>query len=611
MKNLLLSIALLSACGALNAANWSYRGSLHDAGEPANGKYDLRLTLLDESGKNTVSLPITLHDVIVSQGQFSVDLDFGIDLGNAPALRLKTEVAQGDAQFFALGEPSRFDAKAALAGVCWDTEGNAGTNPTTNFIGTTDNQALVFRSNGEQSLVLQPGNIHTPSGGSPRPLTVNVTAGSGDNLIATGVSGATISGGGTLTDPGNPFTTFIGLTARGHSVTSDFSTIGGGYSNFAGGANSFIARFATVSGGAANNASGGSATISGGIVNRAEGNSSAVPGGSNNCAGGSNSFAAGTRAKIRTSTTGTAACAPSSGDNNGDEGSFVWSDAQAADFISNGPNRFLVRATDGATIQRRIGTETSARAPRGYFNVVQGDSGVTPNLTPSANVVGSFESDGDAFLVLTAPAGSSRGLVFRSPISNNEAGFVYASSASGLQFLAGNSVRMTLAGTGQLTLNTLGSAGSTALCRNASNQISTCSSSERYKSDITPLTLGLDAVAQLRPVSYLWKEDGMADVGFVAEEVAALDERLITRNEAGAIEGVKYDRLSAVLANAVQELAARDTLQATEIIALKTQLNQQQSQSDALQSSNRTVEAKLLKLNQRLAAIEAHLAKLQ
>ena len=56
-----------------------------------------------------------------------------------------------------------------------------------------------------------------------------------------------------------------------------------------------------------------------------------------------------------------------------------------------------------------------------------------------------------------------------------------------MQFLSGNSVRMTLAGTGQLTLNTLGSAGSTTLCRNASNQIASCSSSARYKNDIDDL----------------------------------------------------------------------------------------------------------------------------
>jgi hypothetical protein len=40
----------------------------------------------------------------------------------------------------------------------WSVNGNAGTNPFTNFIGTTDNQPLVFKSNSEIVGRLQAGN---------------------------------------------------------------------------------------------------------------------------------------------------------------------------------------------------------------------------------------------------------------------------------------------------------------------------------------------------------------------------------------------------------------------------------------------------------------------
>ena len=46
----------------------------------------------------------------------------------------------------------------------------------------------------------------------------------------------------------------------------------------------------------------------------------------------------------------------------------------------------------------------------------------------------------------------------------------------------------------------------------------------------------------------------MRDVGFGAEDVAAIDPRLAVFNEAGEVEGVKYDRLTTVLVNAVKEL---------------------------------------------------------
>ena len=38
----------------------------------------------------------------------------------------------------------------------WNTTGNSGTNPTTNFIGTTDNQSLVFKTNNSEKLKISP-----------------------------------------------------------------------------------------------------------------------------------------------------------------------------------------------------------------------------------------------------------------------------------------------------------------------------------------------------------------------------------------------------------------------------------------------------------------------
>jgi len=108
-------------------------------------------------------------------------------------------------------------------------------------------------------------------------------------------------------------------------------------------------------------------------------------------------------------------------------------------------------------------------------------------------------------------------------------------------------------GGGTVVIGTLGSAGATQLCRNGSNEIATCSSSLRYKDNIVALDLGLATVALLRPVMFDWKGTGEHDLGFVAEEVNAVAPILTTRNAEGQIEGVKYDRLTAVLAQAMQE----------------------------------------------------------
>ncbi len=85
----------------------------------------------------------------------------------------------------------------------WSVNGNGGTIPGTNFVGTTDSQALELRVNSERALRLE------PDGTSP-----NVIGGHGDNNVAGGVYGATIAGGGQ-----------IGSENR---VIEFFGTVGGG-----------------------------------------------------------------------------------------------------------------------------------------------------------------------------------------------------------------------------------------------------------------------------------------------------------------------------------------------------------------------------------------------
>ncbi|MBK9765527.1 MAG: tail fiber domain-containing protein [Chloracidobacterium sp.] len=124
-------------------------------------------------------------------------------------------------------------------------------------------------------------------------------------------------------------------------------------------------------------------------------------------------------------------------------------------------------------------------------------------------------------------------------------------------------------GTGRVKAVQLGSAGSTALCRNASNEISTCSSSARYKDNINTFTSGLELIRKLRPVSFNWKDGGIADMGLVAEEVNAVEPLLTSTNDQGEVEGVKYDRIGVVLINAVKEQQSQIEAQQREINELK------------------------------------------
>lgn len=132
-----------------------------------------------------------------------------------------------------------------------------------------------------------------------------------------------------------------------------------------------------------------------------------------------------------------------------------------------------------------------------------------------------------------------------------------------------NAIQLGRNGIDRVLIGTLGVAGPTAICLNANNTISSCSSSIRYKKNIQDFSSGLDLVRNLRPVSFNWKADNKSDIGLVAEEVAAIEPLLITYNDKGEVEGVKYDQISLVLINAIKEQQAQIEYQAKEIAVQK------------------------------------------
>jgi len=122
---------------------------------------------------------------------------------------------------------------------------------------------------------------------------------------------------------------------------------------------------------------------------------------------------------------------------------------------------------------------------------------------------------------------------------------------------------------GSLTVNSIPT-GSTqyVLCSSLANRgvVQRCSASSRkMKENIADLSLGLDTVNKLRPVSFTWKANGNKDVGFIAEEVALLQPVLAIYNEQGEPDGVKYAIMSAVLVKAVQEQQQEIERQKTKI----------------------------------------------
>jgi hypothetical protein len=114
--------------------------------------------------------------------------------------------------------------------------------------------------------------------------------------------------------------------------------------------------------------------------------------------------------------------------------------------------------------------------------------------------------------------------------------------------------------------------------------LTVCSSSIRYKQDVETYTGGLDVLNRLRPVTFRWKGDGVKDLGFIAEEVNAVEPLLSTFNQKGEIQGVKYETVSTVLVNSVKEQQAQIEVQTAENQKLQEQVKLLQTEIDQLKA---------------------------
>ena len=133
-------------------------------------------------------------------------------------------------------------------------------------------------------------------------------------------------------------------------------------------------------------------------------------------------------------------------------------------------------------------------------------------------------------------------------------------------------------GDGFVRLNFV-SPGAVAVCHNGSLQLSSCSSSLRYKTNVMNFRFGLEVINQLRPITFDWKEGGMHDLGLGAEDVEKIEPLLVTYNREGQVEGVKYERIGVVLINAVKEQQAQIEKQQEQLTRQQEQITQQHRQA--------------------------------
>jgi hypothetical protein len=70
----------LSAYAQQSSTAFTYQGFLKDNNNPANAKYDLQFTLYDApTGGNQIGNSVVIDDLQITNGLFTVEIDFGIN----------------------------------------------------------------------------------------------------------------------------------------------------------------------------------------------------------------------------------------------------------------------------------------------------------------------------------------------------------------------------------------------------------------------------------------------------------------------------------------------------------------------------------------------------
>jgi len=371
----------VSIQATLMGTAFTYQGRLKAGGGPVNDDCDVAFRLYDDPNVGSQVGSAITRTIPISDGLFTVGLDFGGDIfiGDARWLEIRVKCS-GDSGFTTLTPPQAltpapyalalpglwtqqnstspnliggYNRNSVTAGVVGGTIGGGGGSGNTNRV--TDDYGTVgggLNNQAGDNAGTTSGAPHATVGGGYGNVASHedVTIGGGYGNTASGFR-STI-GGGTLNEATGAWTTVAGgalniasgendtIGGGYHNTASGgFATIGGGYGHTASGGSATIgggyqntasAELAVVGGGLLNTASGVSATIGGGYQNTASADGATVPGGVDNTAGGDYAFAAGRRAKAN------------------HHGSFVWADSTDADFASQRYDQFRMRANGGA-----------------------------------------------------------------------------------------------------------------------------------------------------------------------------------------------------------------------------------------------------------------------
>ena len=516
--------------------------------------------------------------------------------------------AQIDAATWQLATNRNGGDAASLGGQAvsnfWGTAGNNVASG--QFLGSTNNQPLELRVNARR-VVRYEAATNSPSQSNG----VNIVAGSPNNLVGSGVFGATIAGGGALAYGGvastnavfSDFGTIAGGSGIEVRVDSRHSSIGGGQRNVVNGAwhgailggsgNDIwtLADGAVIGGGYDNlvDAGSGSSVVSGGQLNEIGTNSShsVIGGGRFNTIGSSstNSVVAGGAENLIG--TNTSYSAIGGGQQNTIDGAWESTvaggsankiqDLADASFLGGGKLNFIGRSSAYAVVAGGRDNfiaplTTNATIAGGFFNTVEGNAG---NASVGGGNGNTVTTNGQFAIIPGGRNNTATNDAFaagRNAAAIHSGSFVWAdSNNANLASTANNSVTLRASGGYRLFSNAGASSGVSLAANGTSWSVI---SDRNQKKDFTPIDSRdvLEKLAAL-PITrwhYNWEQPGETPhMGPMAQDFKAAfypgrDDKSITTLEAdgvalAAIQGLNQKHEAEVKSKdaRIRELEAR------------------------------------------------------
>ena len=465
-------------------------------------------------------------------------------------------------------------------GLYWGLSGNSGTTPGTNFIGTTDNNDVVFKRNNVQAGWLNASFFSTALGVNSLPVTST-----GNNNTAAGY-------GALKSNTTGNNNAALGYNALNANTTGSLNTAFGSLAlsnNVGGGGN-----------GSGNSAFGASALQgnTSGYFNSAFGYRSLIGNttGANNDAFGNTALFANTTGQFNTAFGSATLSRVTTGSYNSGMAGGGYGVVAGSNNVSIGYNNMSATGGDYSTntsigvgaLNKVVGNDNAVVG----YNIMAGLSSGLNNMPGNGNAAlgsGAFPSiNSMAGFSNNVAIGYNAGSVLVSGNNNIAIGAntAFSTASANGQLNIGNSIYGVNINSGssnaQIGINGATDGNTLAVNGTASKAgggLWATYSDYRVKKDIASFKDGLSVIKQLKPVTYRYNEkSGYTDlnkqyIGFIAQEVEKAAPYMVGTVDDSKVSGLKDKRtldesaLTKILVNAIQE-------QQTEIEQLKAEIQE-------------------------------------